>query len=109
MPFMEKQVYQGDGWIAETDNGAVVIYDWNAPDVEALSAKIGQKVHIGDVYVTLEAISYVRGYFGRYSAPGYLDCTPWEYSASRVELERLLADLYGDREDESDDLDAEEI
>jgi hypothetical protein len=108
MPFMEKQVYQGDGWIAETDNGCVVIYDWNAPDVEALSARIGEKVWIGDHFGTLEGVSYVRGYFGRMSAPGYLDCTPWEYSASRAELERLLSDLYGD-EEESEDLDEEEV
>ena len=106
MPFMEKQIHQGDGWIVETDNGSVVIYDWNAPDVEALAAKIGEKVWIGDHYGTLESVSYVRGYFGRYSAPGYLDCTPWEYSASRVELERLLTDLYGDQ---SDDLEEEEV
>jgi len=106
MSFMEKQIYQGDGWIAETDNGSVVIYDSNAREVEALAAKVGEKVQIGDVYGTLEGVSYVRGYFGRFSAPGYLDSTPWEYSASRAELERLLTDLYGD---ESEDLDEEEV
>jgi hypothetical protein len=35
-------------------------------------------------------------YAGRYSAPGYLDCTDWNYSKNRREMARELRDMYGD-------------
>ena len=34
-------------------------------------------------------------YAGRYSMPGYLDCTPCEYDTNRRRLERTLRELYG--------------
>lgn len=34
-------------------------------------------------------------YAGRYSAPGYLDCTDWEFDINKRRLERTLRDLYG--------------
>ncbi len=33
-------------------------------------------------------------YAGRYSAPGYLDCTDWEYGTNKSRLERYLRRLY---------------
>lgn len=36
-------------------------------------------------------------YAGRYSAPGYMDCTDWEYGKNKRALIRELKDLYGDR------------
>jgi len=35
-------------------------------------------------------------YAGRYSAPGYLDCTPWEYDTNVRRLERTLRELYAE-------------
>lgn len=35
-------------------------------------------------------------YAGRYSAPGYLDCTDWHYSPNKRTLARELRDFYGD-------------
>lgn len=35
-------------------------------------------------------------YAGRYSAPGYMDCTDWHYGSNLRELETELRDLYGD-------------
>lgn len=35
-------------------------------------------------------------YAGRYSAPGYLDCTEFSFSKNKRELERELRDMYGD-------------
>lgn len=95
MAHMELVMYRGQGWIAETDNGSVVIYDWNTPDVDALRERIGQKVTIGDLYGTLESVTTVEGYFGRYSADGYLDCTPWEFDTNKRRLATTLRDLYG--------------
>lgn len=34
-------------------------------------------------------------YAGRYSAPGYLDCTDWEYDTNLRRLRRTLRETYG--------------
>lgn len=39
-----------------------------------------------------------RMYAARYSAPGYLDCTDWNYGANKRELRRELRAIYGDTE-----------
>lgn len=38
----------------------------------------------------------VTGYFGRYSAPGYLDCTDWSFNVSREKLYAELAEMFGE-------------
>lgn len=38
----------------------------------------------------------VNVYYGRYSAPGYMDCTSWSWSRNRRELEAELNSMYGD-------------
>lgn len=35
-------------------------------------------------------------YACRYTAPGYLDCTDWEYGTDRRELERQVRSMYGE-------------
>jgi len=35
-------------------------------------------------------------YAGRYSMPGYLDCTEWHYGRNLRGLKRELRDMYGD-------------
>lgn len=35
-------------------------------------------------------------YAGRYSAPGYLDCTDWSFDTNKRRLERELRDMYGE-------------
>ena len=37
-----------------------------------------------------------RQYVGRYSAPGYMDATPWHCSASMQALREELEETYGD-------------
>jgi hypothetical protein len=37
-----------------------------------------------------------KQYAGRYSAPGYLDCTDWSYSRNKRTLARDLRDMYGE-------------
>ena len=54
-------------------------------------------------YVEGKPVSFeaVEGWFARYSAPGYLDCTPW---VGPFDTEKRAAnecmDLYGSDEDE---------
>lgn len=37
-----------------------------------------------------------HSYAARYSAPGYLDCTEWQYGANKRALRRELRSLYGE-------------
>ena len=37
-------------------------------------------------------------YAARYQAPGYMDCTEWNYGKNKRELERETRDMYGDNE-----------
>jgi hypothetical protein len=37
----------------------------------------------------------VEGYYGRYSAPGYMDCTSWHRADSEEALLEELNELYG--------------
>ena len=39
-----------------------------------------------------------RYYAARYSMPGYLDCTEWDYGRNRRALVRQLRDMYGPAE-----------
>jgi hypothetical protein len=97
MSFMQLQIHKGDGWIIRTDNGDMPIPDWDAPDVDALRQKIGEKVCIGDFCGYLESVDYIkRGWWARMSAPGYLDCSPWEFDTSERRIRRTMRDLYGD-------------
>ncbi|HEV2178363.1 MAG TPA: hypothetical protein VGU20_31195 [Stellaceae bacterium] len=43
-------------------------------------------------------ITCKRSYAGRYSAPGYMDCTDWHYDANLRRLKKELRDMYGDEE-----------
>lgn len=36
------------------------------------------------------------GYLGRYSAPGYMDCTDWSFDTNLSSLRRTLRDYYGE-------------
>lgn len=37
-----------------------------------------------------------REYAGRYSAPGYMDCTDWSFDRNKRRLERKLRSMYGE-------------
>lgn len=37
-----------------------------------------------------------RQYAGRYSAPGYMDCTDWSFDRNKRRLARELRDMYGE-------------
>lgn len=108
-PHMERQVFQGDGWEIQLDGGeSFASPEFNAPDVDELRNLIGtnRKVTIGDgLYGRVESVVYLdnKTWWGRLSAPGYLDATPWSYGTTRQEVERELDDLYGEEEEGDDD------
>ena len=102
MGFMEMQVFKGDGWEVETDNGSVASPDWDAPDLDEIRAAIGteKRIFLGDLGACeIHSVTYLSAkttWWGRYSAPGYLDCTDWNHDTSRRRLERDLRAMYGD-------------
>lgn len=44
----------------------------------------------------IRTITAIRGYFGRYSMPGYLDCSPWCFGTTPRELRASLAPYGGE-------------
>ena len=96
---MKREIWKGDGWIIETSGGDLVTQD----DPSQLESVVGteKKVFVGDLgRVCVIAIKYVRGYFGWYNMPGYLDCTAIHFNEDRDELERELDQCYGDTYDD---------
>jgi hypothetical protein len=93
MGFMERFVYGPmDGFIVETECGTEYVPGFVESDPEKLDQFFnGFKIH---------SVEKVHGYFGRYSAPGYLDCTDWLFGHTADEVAHDLDDLYGDDHDD---------
>ena len=79
---MEREYYHGTGWEVTTENGETYF----APD--DLSEDDARLVVPGGKVATVRAIS---GWFGRWTTPGYLDCTDWCYSTSKRDLMSQLS------------------
>ena len=102
MAFMEPYTYHGAYWRVETANGDYVIPAEDVgidADHETLSAYAPEGVGPIDAE-DIESAQLARGWYGRYSANGYLDCTEWEAADSEEELLSTLRDLYGDNDSE---------
>lgn len=111
--FMKLWVDRGDIVEIETDNGSTVVPcsvcglpdDDVEPNVEyALDdeeTSAEQKAWARSVRDYCEGTPTAFTYrpnvwYGRYSAPGYMDCTDYSWSNNRRELERELRSMYGD-------------
>lgn len=90
MAFMKAYVYQGKFWLVETTHGTECV----PFDVETDPTQLGSLVE-GEITEVPEAHD---GFYGRYSAPGYLDATPWRYGYTAEEVEGELDEMYGDPE-----------
>lgn len=91
---MNLYTYRGKYWICETSCGTEIV----PFDVESDSTRLESLVE-GEI----EDLPELReGWYGRYSAPGYLDCTPWHWAESEAALVAELKGLYGDDEDEEE-------
>jgi hypothetical protein len=87
MGFMEPEVTERmAGWRVETTHGT-----WFVPgDVESSPEALADYVS-GEV----EDVEPIKGYFGRMSAPGYLDATDWTFGETAEEVWQELAEYYG--------------
>jgi hypothetical protein len=101
MSFMQKEITERmSGWRVETDFGTEYVPGYVESNPSRLANYVEGKI---------ESVEEVLGYFGRLSAPGYMDRTEWEFSESQAEVEEVLDELYGgDEEDESEDTEDEE-
>ncbi len=100
MSFMQLFTYQ-KGRLASCDCAKCGMtnywHEWTS-DGQAEDFKASRCEECGS---SLDADTYwesrSRNYYaGRYSAPGYMDCTSWSYGKNLRALKRELRDMYGD-------------
>lgn len=98
MSFMQQEVTgPQSGWRVETTAGT-----WYVPgDVESDRDSLDDYVE-GKIQDPDEDVTAVFGYFGRMSAPGYLDCTDWTFGETEEEVRNELSASYGGDEDDED-------
>ena len=95
---MERQIYRGDIFECTNVNGASHVLPcdtFNA--VDAFSPDYSDE---GSRIVSVKKLIGV--WYGRYSMPGYMDCTDWHYADIREELENFLDDMYGEEDADTD-------
>ena len=100
-------------WQVETKIGTCYVPDHVAPVPDALktgapiqtsgmdllltngiSAELGNYLPFPMKREDILSVEVVKGYCGRMSAPGYLDCTDWEFDTCKRRLERSLRNAY---------------
>lgn len=106
MPFMTPELTQKlHGYSVQSSFGISflpgdILPFWPADSVDSDELAILLEPYTeGEIY----EVERIYGYFGRYSAPGYLDATDWLFDVSKAALVQELDDLYGpDEEPETD-------
>lgn len=95
--FMEPETFKGYMWAVEDNHGEVFMYPVDYFDKEDVVHEVGKE--------NIAKFKRLQGWFGRMSAPGYLDATEW-IGPFRSEQDVLseLEEQYGneDYEDEED-------
>lgn len=104
MAFMELEVMKkGATYSCECDKCGMTLYTHEFADVDHNERRDAMKsgtLHCDEGCggrANPETFCYEgKMYAGRYSAPGYLDCTPWMYGRNYRALVRELREIYGD-------------
>lgn len=101
MSFMQKQIVHGKFVEVESSDGSTF------QPIEYFDAsEITMTLNDDQDQVTL---TLHVGFFGRMSAPGYLDCTDWSGPfETEEECMSELVDMYGDEEEDEEDEEEEE-
>lgn len=105
--WVRQELVRQRGWTVETSCGTEFV----PGDVLPVPAWLADNVPIdsgSEIFATLahgvrpycegapRAVTAVRGYFGRYSMPGYLDCSPWCFGTTPREMRASLAPYGGE-------------
>jgi hypothetical protein len=114
--FMKPEIYEGDAYSVETNQGTFVV----PADLASIEMGIGQVLTDDDatfqsakealadfVEGDIQEITMDHGWLGRYQAPGYMDATEWALYASKEEAEKELQDMYGDNEEGEEEAEVE--
>jgi hypothetical protein len=112
MSFMQLQIYQkGALYAVDCSRCGCTNYthEWTNADhndrrdaMQAGTLRCDECAHaVGERWNAMESrsikdISLGQQYAGRYSAPGYMDCTSWSYGKNKRVLARELRDMYGE-------------
>jgi hypothetical protein len=103
MSFMQKFIYQkGALYSADCSKCGMTNYthEWITDDHnERRDAMQEGTARCDECGGELRADTFIdcgRQYAGRYSAPGYVDCTDWHFSPNKRTLTRELRDMYGE-------------
>jgi len=111
MAFMELQIHRkGALYSAECRKCGTTHYthEWTTDDhCERRDAMQAGTLRCDECPGTVDPETFTehkRSYAGRYSAPGYLDCTDWEYGPNKRKLATHLRELYGPEEQPRDAL-----
>jgi len=111
MSFMKPVIYHGDFYLVGGQHGTDLIPVDVAGDI---GLETGREMDIDDNSVIwvpavnalmdytengddITSIERMTGFYGRYSAPGYLDCTAWTWGATEEAVEAALNSMYGDK------------
>ena len=101
MSFMQLQVYKkGRLYCADCAKCGATMYahEWITDDFngdrDAMQAGTARCPECGGHADADTFTDCGRQYAGRYSAPGYMDCTDWSFGTNRRNLERELRNMY---------------
>lgn len=106
MAFMEQRIDEDSAYEVETEEGTEIVPRHVCGDLRIRGEYDEDSTRWGDLcsavgdYVGGRRIRSIRalpkGWVCRMSAPGYLDCTSWEWHPTKREAQRSLRDKYGD-------------
>lgn len=106
MSLMQRQVTDKQTWILidGTDGITFIPSDVDTRIARALNAgddSEAERLALGYYDGSqIFSVEFTEGYGARLSAPGYMDCTPWDVFDSQAEAEQYLRDEYPEDEDD---------
>lgn len=104
MGFMQMQIYRkGTLYACDCPKCGATNYshEWisdvvrNAPEMW-IGAECDDCGRVFSGIESRDVIDCGKQYAGRYSAPGYLDCTSWSFNTNKRTLAKELRDMYGE-------------
>lgn len=107
MSFMKRYVYQGDYYLVEFDCGSTECVPVDVSGLVETNGDLQDYVE-GKIDEPDEFPELHTGFYGRYSADGYCDRTPWSWGDTEQEVIDELEEYYGDDSDEESEEEDEE-
>lgn len=102
MAFMKRDIRHGEFWFIDTRQGSFLVPLDVETDPDNLAMYRPELMSFDADDASDWTVERRIGWYGRLSAPGYLDCTDWTYADSEQELIAELREMYGDDDDDDD-------